>query len=355
MKALTILIALLPFSLLNAAPVVSNLSAAQRADASKLVDIYYDVANPYTMNVTLQVSNDNGATWAFSCALVSGDVGANISPGTGKHIVWDVLTEHPDISGSTYKFKVTADDGMPPENFAYVPPGTFLMGDTRGGGQTNELPVHSVTISALYVCKYEVTQGDWFTTMGSYPASGAGVGASYPVYNVSWFDALDYCNARSVAEGLTPVYTTIGTIACNWNANGYRLLTEAEWEYAARGATNDPDYLYSGSDDVNAVAWYSGNNTPNGTKPVGTKLPNGLGIYDMSGNVFEWTWDWYLSTYYSVSPSVNPTGPDTGTVRTWRGGHYSAGSIFSRISRRGGANPGFYAINIGFRVCRKVP
>ncbi len=255
-----------------------------------------------------------------------------------------------------------------------VPGGTFIMGDTRGGGYSNELPTHSVTLNSFYMGKFEITQADWTATMGSNPASGHGVGNDYPVYYVSWYAILKYCNLRSINEGFTPVYiisgstdpATWGTIPtsnnsawneaiCNWSANGYRLPTEAEWEYAARGATNNPDYLYSGSDDIDAVAWYSSNNSPWGSKPVGSKAPNGLGLHDMSGNVWEWCWDWLSNTYYSTSPSINPTGPASGSYRVFRGGHWNASPSLCRVSFRYGNTPYYKDSQSGFRICRAVP
>ncbi|PKN78217.1 MAG: hypothetical protein CVU48_08940 [Candidatus Cloacimonetes bacterium HGW-Cloacimonetes-1] len=236
-----------------------------------------------------------------------------------------------------------------PIGFVFVPSGTITMGDTRGSGQSNELPTHSVSLNSFFMSKYEVTQGEYQNVMGSNPASGYGVGASYPVYNVNWYAAITYCNLRSISEDLTPVYTISGstnpaswgtvplsynatwdTAICNWSANGYRLPTEAEWEYAARGGTNTPDYLYSGSDDINAVAWYDGNNTPSGSKQVGTKSQNFLGIYDMSGNEWEWCWDWYVS--YSSSPANNPTGPSGGSYRVFRGGGWSVSQTLDSVS-----------------------
>lgn len=381
MRKLVILTALWSLSLLfaNTAPIVSNMSAAQRTDGSYLVDVYYSVldAEGDPLQVSMMVSSDGGITWNISCDLLSGDIGNNILSGTNKHIIWNLGTEHPGIEAN-YHFKVTADDGQsppPPTNLVYVPGGTFTMGDTRGVGHANELPTHSVTLSSFYIGKYEVTQAEYSQYMqpGSNWTSSYGLGDNYPAYYVSWYAVLKYCNLRSMAEGLTPCYTISGSTnpanwgsvptssnatwdaaICNWNANGYRLPTEAEWEYAARGATNTPDYLYSGSDDINAVAWYSGN-PPYGTKLVGTKAPNGIGTYDMSGNLWEWCWDWYGSSYYSSSPGNNPTGPSSGSARVFRGGYWFDNAFFCRVADRSTYNPYFSGFKFGFRVCRVVP
>ena len=269
---------------------------------------------------------------------------------------------------ATYTIETTP----PPANFVFVPGGTFTMGDTRGEGYSDELPTHSVTLNSFYIGKYEITQAEYSQYMqpGSIWSSNYGHGDDYPAYYVSWYAILKYCNLRSMAEGLTPVYTISGSTnpanwgsvptssnstwnaaTCNWNANGYRLPTEAEWEYAARGATNTPDYLYSGSDDINAVAWYSGNNSPYVSKPVGTKSPNGLGLFDMSGNLYEWCWDWYSSNY-SSSPSSNPTGPASGSRRVFRGGYWDSGAYECRVAFRIRSYPYSSNYGIGFRLCR---
>ena len=204
-----------------------------------------------------------------------------------------------------------------PQNMVYVEGGTFCMG-SENGKYDNEKPVHEVTVSSFYMGKYEVTQAEYQAVMGSNPSDFKG--NNRPVENVSWYDAVEYCNRLSKKEGLTPCYSGSGkNITCNWNANGYRLPTEAEWEYAARGGINKDDYKYSGSNDINEVAWYEGNS---GGKPhdVGTKKANSLGIYDMRGNVNEWCWDWYDGGYYSKSPRINPTGASAGSFRVRRGG-----------------------------------
>jgi len=274
------------------------------------------------------------------------------------------------IASATYTI-----GGGTPGQMVLVPGGTFTMGRTTGSGYSDELPPHSVTLNSFYMGKYEVTQAEYAQYMqpGSNWTSNYGLGDNYPAYYVSWYAILKYCNLRSIAEGLTPVYTISGSTdpanwgavptssnytwnsaICNFSANGYRLPTEAEWEYAARGATNTPDYLYSGSDDINAVAWYDGNNNPIGSKPVGAKAPNGLGLYDMSGNVWEWCWDWYGNIYYLLSLGNNPTGPVSGSDRVPRGGSWYVSAPDCRVARRGYYGPSGSSYGIGFRLCRAV-
>ena len=271
------------------------------------------------------------------------------------------------ITSATY----TISAPPPPVQMIYVPGGTFTMGRTTGSGFSHELPTHTVTLNSFYIGKFEVTQAEYSQNMqpGSSWTSGYGLGDNYPAYYVSWYAILKYCNLRSIAEGLTPCYTINGSTnpanwgavptsndstwnaaICNWNANGYRLPTEAEWEYAARGATNNPDYLYSGSDDINAVAWY-GSNSGYISHPVGTKAPNGIGTYDMSGNLYEWCWDWYAP--YVNETIINPTGPSSGTARVIRGGSWTSGAINCRSTARN-AKPIVVSGAIGFRLCRGI-
>ena len=274
-----------------------------------------------------------------------------------------------DIATANYNIEIPTLEG-----FIYVPGGPFTMGDTidDGMGSSDELPLHTVTLNSFFIGKYEVTQSEWQTVMGSNPAHDYGVGDNYPVYYVSWYAILKYCNLRSMNEGLIPVYTISdstnpsnwGTVPtsnnadwnaaiCNWSANGYRLPTEAEWEYAARGATNNPDYPYSGSNDINAVAWYVSNNAPCGSKTVGGKAPNSLGIYDMSGNVWEWCWDWY--GLYSSASQTNPTGPASGSNRLLRGGYWNSDALYCLVTYRSNIGPylsDYYSGVFGFRLCR---
>ena len=255
-----------------------------------------------------------------------------------------------------------------------VPAGTFTMGRTTGTGYLDELPTHSVTVNAFYIGKYEVKQSEWQTIMGSNPSHFTG-DTGKPVEMVSYYSILAYCNKRSMNEGLAPAYTINGSTdpaawgaiptansatwnaaTCNFSATGYRLPTEAEWEFAARGGVNTPDYLYSGSDTCGNVSWYDANANST-THVVGGKAANGLGLFDMSGNVQEWVWDWYGNTYYASSPTNNPTGPGPGSVHVIRGGSWDQGTDASRIAFRNWGSPEkgndrVFNSHLGFRVVR---
>jgi formylglycine-generating enzyme required for sulfatase activity len=250
------------------------------------------------------------------------------------------------------------------------------MGCTDGqiGCSPNEHPAHEVTLSrAFWISETEVTQSEYQALMGTNPSYFSGC-TDCPVEKVNWFEALAYANALSVSEGLAPCFdisgveegstvTVLSTSGNPYDCEGYRLPTEAEWEYAARAGT---DFIYSGSDIVNSVAWFGdGVFTPtvNETKPVATKSANSWGIHDMSGNVWEWCWDWYGEDYYSQTSAIDPLGPINGDIseyyalptRIMRGGSWSEGGTNSgahRVSCRGealGSNKSQY---IGFRLVR---
>ena len=258
------------------------------------------------------------------------------------------------------------------EGFVLIPAGTFQMGSVEG--YSSNKPVHEVTITKdFYMGKYEVTQAEYekycsYTGSRS-PNSDKGDGDNYPAYCVSWYDALVYCNKRSIDEGLTPCYSISGNTApskwgtvptdwgrtwddaiCNFEANGYRLPTEAEWEYAARAGDNTVDSLtYSGTSDVNKLgeyAWYKSNSN-NATHEVGSKLPNAYGLYDMSGNVWEWCWNWFTDTY-------DPTDTSAEFARVYRGGSWHFVSEDCAVSCRGGSYPYGLYYDVGFRVVRSA-
>ncbi|MDD3104378.1 MAG: SUMF1/EgtB/PvdO family nonheme iron enzyme [Candidatus Cloacimonetes bacterium] len=244
-----------------------------------------------------------------------------------------------------------------PINFVYVPGGTFHNGTSN------------VTLSSFYMDKYELTQADYQAVMGTNPASGYGVGSNYPVYYVSWFNAIEYCNRRSLQEGLTPCYSysTYGTnpdswpsgwntsssnhsnVVCNWTANGYRLPTEMEWMFAAKGGNQSQGYTYSGSNTIGNVAWYN-SNSGSTTHTVGSKAPNELGLYDLSGNVWEWTWDIYDS--YPSGTQTNPTGANSGSARVKRGGGWYNVANGCTVSYRDINSATYSYSNIGFRCVR---
>ena len=226
--------------------------------------------------------------------------------------------------------------------------GSFQMGSTSG--DSDEKPVHTVTVNSFYMDKTEVTQAEYRRVMGKNPSRFSDCDEC-PVEKVSWYEAIAYCNRRSGLEGLQPAYIISGeTVTWDRRANGYRLPTEAEWEYAARGGNKSEGYTYSGSNGLAAVGWYTGNSGGR-THPVGQLQPNELGLYDMSGNVWEWGWDWYYAGYYRSSPKDNPTGPSTGSLRVVRGGSWGGDPRFCRVGDRGGGPPSDGDYGMGFRVC----
>ena len=232
----------------------------------------------------------------------------------------------------------------------FVSGGTFTMGDIWGYGSLDELPTHSVTLSPFYIGKFEVTQSQWEYITGTNPSLLKS--ENRPVENIDWYRAIHFCNSLSLLEGFTPCYSINGnSISWDISSNGYRLPTEAEWEFAARGGNLSQLYLFSGSYFPDTVAWYVLNSN-NVSHDVGTKGHNELGIYDMSGNVWEFCWDWYGS--YPADPETNPTGPSGGTVKVVRGGAFHSGDQSITVSVRGTEFPGSSGGSdyIGFRVVR---
>lgn len=277
---------------------------------------------------------------------------------------------------------LAAQDTLPP-TMVLVQGGTFTMGCTaeqQPDCRPAESPAHEVTLTDFYIGKYEVTQGQWEILMGYTQAqmrdlagssSLYGVGSSYPIYYVSWYDAAVFCNRLSEQAGYAPCYysdaaytqvygksgTTwslpnTGTVYWKPDAKGYRLPTEAEWEYTARGGSLNKGHKYSGSNTIGDVAWYTAN-SGNETRAIGAKTANELGFFDMSGNVWEWCFDWYGSSYYGSSTVCTPVGPGSGSYRMLRGGSWGADAIDARVANRYiyGA-PSDRIGGSGFRLCR---
>ncbi len=244
-----------------------------------------------------------------------------------------------DMSTAEYTVTVSAEAAP----FLYVTGGTFQMGTG-----SLEQPVHMVTVSSFMIGKYEVTQSQYEEVMGPTEFYFTG-DTSRPADWVSWYEAVTFCNGLSASEGLDPCYTIDGS--CDWSKNGYRLPTEAEWEFAARGGMLSQGYLYSGSNTADQVAWYSAN-AGGTTHHVGTKAANELGIHDMSGNVSEWCWDW--RDVYPSSAQVDPTGPGSGMYRVLRGGHFFSDEGSALCAYRDSMDPAV-GVNVqGFRVARRT-
>jgi len=229
-----------------------------------------------------------------------------------------------------------------------IPSGSFMMGSPSSeSGRKDDETQHRVTLTKdFYLMKHEVTQGEYEALMGKNPSEFSWCGSNCPVENVSWYDAVAYANALSDKEGLTRCYSGSGdNIRWDKSCNGYRLPTEAEWEYAARAGAPTK---YAGSGDVDEVAWYK-DNSGQYPHPVGQKKPNAWGLYDMSGNVYEWVWDWKGS--YS-GDATNPTGPSSGSSRVERGGSSFSVSRYLRVAERYSDSPGLRQLDLGFRLAR---
>jgi len=242
-----------------------------------------------------------------------------------------------------------------PAGMVLVPGGTYTMGSPPNEADRSDRneDQHQVSLSDFYIGATEVTQGQYKAVMGGNPSNFKG--DNLPVEQVSWYDAVAYCNKLSEKEGLSKVYTIDGTnVSANWNAKGYRLPTEAEWEYAAKGGRASSSLainaVYAGSANIN-VAWYC-DNSEDKTHPVGKKAANALGLYDMSGNVSEWCWDWH-DPYGSPTGSTNPLGASSGGQRVIRGGDWNHDASSLRSSCRDSSPPAIRYYCLGFRLARR--
>ncbi len=243
-----------------------------------------------------------------------------------------------------------------------IPGGSFRMGDIQGGGESDEKPVHDVTLDGFEMSIYEITQGKYKAIIGSNPSVFSG-SDDLPVEKVSWNDAVKFCNRISEQMEYEKCYTeNDSTWECDFSKNGFRLPTEEEWEYACRAGTET--YFHTGnnlssdgrtSTDLDRAGWYGSDygNSNNQTHPAGQKEPNAFGLYDMHGNVWEWCNDWYGEYYYSSSPSTNPTGPDSGSSRVVRGGSFFHYARYCRSASRFGDEPTETDVRIGFRIVHR--
>lgn len=283
-----------------------------------------------TANISVFCSTDGGSTFGSALKRVTGDVGSNVAPGS-KSLTWDVLAETEKLTGDNIVFKVQSGSPFICE-MVYVDGGTFMMGATPEQGDdadTAAKPVCQVTVSGFYIGKYEVTQAQWQSVMGSNPSSYKGV--DQPVTSVSFDDIQVFLRTLNAQTG-----------------GNYRLPTEAEWEYAARGGSRSQGYKCSGGNKPGLVGWWKGNSEDE-AHPVGQKTPNELGIYDMTGNVGEICQDWYVYGY-SSSAQIDPTGPLSGAERIVRGGDYYDEERRTMVSYRSYIKPGEKRSWRGFRL-----
>lgn len=358
-----------------AAPEVSNIRANQRA-GTKLVDIYYDVTDAENdlLTVAIQISSNAGSNWNIPARTLTGDVNFNVTPGANRHIVWNAGADWNRNYTTQGKVRILADDAptTPPiESMAFVP-----------AGFSN--PGVEIYTSAFFMDKTEVSKSLWDTIYNwaiangyQFDNAGEATASDHPVVSINWHDAVKWCNARSEKEGLTPCYYTdagkstvyrTGLVALDnnwvdWDANGYRLPTRAEWLKAywggnegsnfypwpsSGGSSSDHingsfgNYRYSGdpwegrTPETTPVGYYDGGQTPQGVD-----MANGFGLYDLFGNVHEWCWDRSFSGWYGEPEAKddNSKGPNSGLGRSrsyfgnsWGSSSYLTGATNGYLS-----------------------
>jgi formylglycine-generating enzyme required for sulfatase activity len=283
---------------------------------------------------------------------------------------------NPSISGVSGS-NVGSGIGIASHIMVPIPAGTFLMGSPENEpGREDDETQHSVTLTRDFLMgMYPVTQGLYAKVMGSNPScfryryfyADGEAQTRLPVENVNWYDAIVFCNKLSILEGLSPVYTINGStdpaswgavptrsnsvwdaVTVNWDVNGYRLPTEAEWEYACRAETTTA--YHTGARMSDNTGWF-GDNSDGMPHEVGKKTPNAWGVYDMHGNVYEWVWDWCGESTYTGS-AANPRGPATGSDRVARGGSWDCDARLVRSAVRESLDPDSRSGDLGFRVVR---
>lgn len=338
-------------ALLNA----QNVNNVEARQISNIIEINYTLDQ--SADVSLLMSLDGGKSYTYSPHVLSGDIGNDILPGRNK-IVWDWKNEGVRENMYNVRFKIIASlrSDLSKEIFSIygvtftmikVEGGTFTMGATSEQGsdaEGNEKPKHKVTLSDYYIGQTEVTQELWQAVMGTTIQQQRdkenrsfalkGIGDKCPMYYINIYECQQFVKSLN-----SLLYEKL-------NGRKFALPTEAQWEFAARGGTKSNTYKYSGSNDVSTVAWYS-YNAQSSSHKVGTKAPNELGIYDMSGNVWEWCQDLYGG--YKGFSQTNPIGPDTGNGYVYRGGSWYNGAQSSRVSCRV-QDAGTRHNHIGFRL-----
>lgn len=326
--------------------VVVHPNGGERLVAGSRTELRWDITDPQHP-VRLEYSTDGGSSWMLITERA-----------TGERYSWDV--PHTP-SGSCLLRAIPEPSLIYLGEMVRIPAGSFRMGDRRADpdADLDDVPVHDVTITRPFLMsRTEVTEYQYESIMGENPRGSdeSNVAAAW----VRWYEAVEYCNRLSELEGLEPCYSGSGDdVVCDFTLNGYRLPTEAEWEYACRAGTEGDFYsgtiTHQGSwpldSALNLAGWYKGN--ANGhVHPVREKQPNAFGLYDMHGNVWEWCWDHYDPAYYKFSPSTDPVGPATGSSRVLRGGSWNHDAVYSRSSFRSHNIYNNRNEDIGFRIVR---
>ena len=328
----------------------------------------------------LTKTGDGTVTYASSktdVATVNASTGEVTIVGAGTATITATVA---DSDTYTYATKTTSYTlTVIPEGFVKVSGTTITGSETWTPSSSVFVSGRSLTIPDLYVCDHEVTRGEFKALMGTDPSTASAYDKNgteltgddvlnNPVNYVNWYAAIAYCNKLSIKEGLDCAYTVSGitdwenlaysdiptssdstwnAATCDFEANGYRLPTEAEWEWLARGGEN---YTYSGSNTIDDVAWYTSNTNDTGSREVKTKAANAYGLYDMSGNVWEWCWDWYGS----ITSATGASGASSGSVRVRRGGSWFYNADYCKVAGRSRHNPSTRYDNFGFRLVRSA-
>lgn len=318
---------------------IANVNAEQNF---KNIIVSYDIKGSGIddrYNIKLLCSTNGGRAFGFPLEEVSGDIGYNIGGGNDKQIIWDVLSEVSSFSYTDVVFKVIAE---PISNdlvdMVFVEGASFIMGNNSG--EADEKPAHQVLLSDFYMSRTEITVGQYkeFCEQSGYemPASNAVYSDNHPITYVSHSDATAFCEWLSEISG-----------------KKYRLPTEAEWEYAARGGAQQDNTVTKASPDKDNYAWSRANTGGYGHNEVKLLKANSLGLYDMIGNVWEWCDDWYSSSFYRYSPPSNPKGPPNGKVKVARGGSWREPAEGISNMFRFYVSPTAKTNYLGFRIVRE--
>ncbi|OHE18535.1 MAG: hypothetical protein A2X96_00195 [Syntrophobacterales bacterium GWC2_56_13] len=355
--------------LAHAAPLpAAEVKNVQSTQVGNRVQFTYDLTGEEReAEVTVSLTVPGGDRKTADLHL-EGDVG-KVKPGRGKVVWWNVLQDFPRGLNSEIAWEITAGgqsftDAATGMEFVFVKGGCYEMGDTFGDGRADEKPVHNVCVGDYYLGKYEVMVGQFkrFVTETGYRTEAEKGDGCYLWNGCKW----DKDGSKSWRSPGFSQDDNQPAVCVSWNdtqafndwlsrkgGKSYRLPTEAEWEYAAR--SDGKREKYAGGDDLDRVAWYS-SNSGSKTHSVGTKAPNGLGLFDMSGNVWEWCQDWYGEKYYSESPRDNPRGPSSGQYRVLRGGAWSTTPQDVRAAIRYRGVPAYRSdSNYGFRLSLSAP